>query len=62
MRRIRKAGTVRMAVAAAVVVAAGVGGVASSSAKSAKTAGGSVVDFYSSLPLSGSSTAQTVPP
>jgi len=61
MRRIRRAGTVRMAVAAAVVVAAGVGGVASSSAKSARAAGGSVVDFYSSLPLSGSSSAQTKP-
>ncbi len=62
MRRIRRAGTVRMAVAAAVVVAAGVGGVASSSAKSASAAsGGSVVDFYSSLPLSGSSSAQTKP-
>jgi branched-chain amino acid transport system substrate-binding protein len=41
----------------AVVVAACVGGAASSSAK---TAGGTV-DFYSSLPLSGSSTAQTLP-
>jgi branched-chain amino acid transport system substrate-binding protein len=50
-----------MAAAAAVVVAAGVGGVASSSAKSAKASGGSVVDFYSSLPLSGSSSAQTGP-
>jgi len=58
MRRIRRAGTVRMAVAAAVVVAAGVGGVASSSAKSAT---GSTVDWYSSLPLVGSSSAQTGP-
>src|SRR5579875_2516781 len=61
MRRIRRAGTVRTVVAAAVVVAAGVGGVASSSAKSARAAGASVVDFYSSLPLSGSSSAQTGP-
>jgi branched-chain amino acid transport system substrate-binding protein len=51
-----------MAVAAATVVAACVGGVASSSAKTANAAsGGSVVDFYSSLPLSGSTIAQTGP-
>jgi branched-chain amino acid transport system substrate-binding protein len=61
MRRIKRAGTVRMAVAAAVVVAAGVGGVASSSAKSARAAAGSTVDWYSSLPLVGSSSAQTGP-
>ena len=61
MRRIRRAGTVRMAVAAAVVVAAGVGGGASSSAKSARAAAGSTVDWYSSLPLVGSSSAQTGP-
>ena len=60
MRRIKSAGTVRMAVAAAVVVAAGVGGVASSSAKSAKAAA-TTVDFYSSLPTVGSSSAQTIP-
>ena len=60
MRRINSAGTVRMAVAAAVVVAAGVGGVASSSAKQARAAG-STVDFYSSLPTVGSSSAQTIP-
>jgi branched-chain amino acid transport system substrate-binding protein len=38
-----------------------VGSVASSSAKSAKAASGSTVDFYSSLPLSGSTVAQTGP-
>jgi branched-chain amino acid transport system substrate-binding protein len=61
MRRIRNGATVRMAVAIAVVVAASVGSVASSSAKSAKAASGSTVDFYSSLPLSGSTIAQTGP-
>ena len=61
MRRIRNGATVRMAVAIAVVVAASVGSVASSSASTAKVASGSTVDFYSSLPLSGSSTAQTGP-
>jgi branched-chain amino acid transport system substrate-binding protein len=62
MRRINRAGTVRMAVAAAVVVAAAVGGVASSSAKTARAAAGSsTVDWYSSLPLSGSTIAQTGP-
>lgn len=61
MRRISRAGTVRMAVAAAVVVAGSVGSVASSSAKTARAAGGSTVDFYSSLPLSGSTVAQTGP-
>ncbi|MDE3131943.1 MAG: branched-chain amino acid ABC transporter substrate-binding protein, partial [Acidobacteriota bacterium] len=51
-----------MAVAVAVVVAGSVGGVASSSAKTAKAAAGSsTVDFYSSLPLSGSTIAQTGP-
>ena len=61
MRRMRNGATVRMAVAIAVVVAASVGSVASSSAKSAKAASGSTVDFYSSLPLSGSTIAQTGP-
>ncbi|MGH2862986.1 MAG: branched-chain amino acid ABC transporter substrate-binding protein [Solirubrobacteraceae bacterium] len=62
MRRIRKAGAVRMAVAASVVVAASVGGVASSSAKTARAAAGSsAVDWYSGLPLSGSTSAQTGP-
>ena len=60
MRRISKAGTARMAVAAAVVVAGSVASVASSSAKVAHTAG-STVDFYSSLPTVGSSSAQTIP-
>lgn len=60
MRRISRAGTVRMAVAAAVVVAGSVGSIASSSAKTARAAG-STVDFYSSLPLSGSTVAQTGP-
>jgi branched-chain amino acid transport system substrate-binding protein len=51
-----------MAVAAAVVVAGSVGGVASSSAKSARAAAStSTVDWYSSLPLSGSTIAQTGP-
>ncbi|MDE3134191.1 MAG: branched-chain amino acid ABC transporter substrate-binding protein [Acidobacteriota bacterium] len=50
-----------MAVAAAVVVAGSVGGVASSSAKTARAAAGSTVDWYSSLPLSGSTIAQTGP-
>jgi branched-chain amino acid transport system substrate-binding protein len=61
MRRISKAGTARMAVAAAAVIAGSVGMVASSSAKTAKAASGSTVDFYSSLPLSGSTIAQTGP-
>ncbi len=61
MRRISKPVTVRMAVAAAAVIAASVGGAVSSSAKTAATASGGTVDFYSSLPLSGSSTAQTLP-
>jgi branched-chain amino acid transport system substrate-binding protein len=61
MRRIRKGGTARMAVAAAVVVAGSVGMVASSSAKTAHAAGGTTVDFYSSLPTVGSSSAQTIP-
>jgi branched-chain amino acid transport system substrate-binding protein len=60
MRRISKAGTARMAVAAAVVVAGSVGMVASSSAKVARTAA-TTVDFYSSLPTVGSSSAQTIP-
>jgi branched-chain amino acid transport system substrate-binding protein len=61
MRRISKGGTARMAVAAVVVVAGSVGMVASSSAQTAKAAGGSTVDWYSSLPLVGSSSAQTLP-
>ncbi len=61
MRRIHKTGTARMAVAVAVVAAASVGSVASSSAKTARAAAGSTVDFYSSLPTVGSSSAQTVP-
>jgi branched-chain amino acid transport system substrate-binding protein len=61
MRRIKRAGTVRMAVAAAAVVAASVAGVASSSAKTARAAAGTTVDFYSSLPTVGSSSAQTIP-
>ena len=62
MRRIRRTGTVRMAVAAAVVVAGCVGSVASSSAKTAKSAASaSSVDWYSSLPMSGSTIAQTGP-
>jgi branched-chain amino acid transport system substrate-binding protein len=43
-------------------VAAGcIGGVASSSAKSARAAAGTTVDWYSSLPLQGASSAQTKP-
>ena len=61
MRRIRKLATVRTAVALVVVVAACVGSAVSSSAKTATAAAASTVDFYSSLPLSGSSTAQTLP-
>ncbi len=62
MRRIRKPAAVRTAVAVAVVAAACVGGAASSSAKIARPASaGSTVDFYSSLPLSGSTFAQTGP-
>jgi branched-chain amino acid transport system substrate-binding protein len=49
-----------MAVAAAVVAAGSVASVASSSAKTAHVAG-STVDFYSSLPTVGSSSAQTIP-
>ena len=61
MRRIRKPAAIRMAVAVAVVAAAAVGGAASSSAKVARAASGTTVDFYSSLPLSGSTIAQTGP-
>ena len=60
MRRISKGGTARMAVAAAAVIAGSVGMVASSSAKTAHAAG-TTVDFYSSLPTVGSSSAQTIP-
>jgi branched-chain amino acid transport system substrate-binding protein len=61
MRRISKPATVRTAVAVAMVTAACLGIAVSSSAKTARTASAGVVDFYSSLPLSGSSTAQTIP-
>jgi branched-chain amino acid transport system substrate-binding protein len=62
MRRISNTGTVRMAVAAAVVAAGAIGSVASSSAKSARPAASmGAVDFYSSLPTVGSSSAQTIP-
>jgi branched-chain amino acid transport system substrate-binding protein len=61
MRRISKPAAVRAALAVAVVVAASVGSVVSSSAHTAKAASAGTVDFYSSLPLSGSSTAQTLP-
>ncbi|HEY1775736.1 MAG TPA: branched-chain amino acid ABC transporter substrate-binding protein [Solirubrobacteraceae bacterium] len=61
MRRIRKLVTVRTGVILAMVVAACVAFAASSSAKTASTASAGTVDFYSSLPLSGSSTAQTLP-
>ncbi|MGA3362303.1 MAG: branched-chain amino acid ABC transporter substrate-binding protein [Solirubrobacteraceae bacterium] len=53
--------TIRTAVVLAVVVAACVGSTVSSSAKTARAASAGTVDFYSSLPLSGSSTAQTLP-
>ena len=61
MRRISKPATVRTAVVLAVVVAASVGSAVSSSANTARLASAGTVDFYSSLPLSGSSTAQTLP-
>ena len=61
MRRISKPATARAAVAVAIVIAASVGSAVSSSAKTAGVASAGSVDFYSSLPLSGSSTAQTVP-
>ncbi|MGH2850242.1 MAG: branched-chain amino acid ABC transporter substrate-binding protein [Solirubrobacteraceae bacterium] len=61
MRRFKRRATVTTVVAVATVIAAIVGSAASSSAKTASTAAGGTVDFYSSLPLSGSSTAQTVP-
>ena len=61
MRRISKPATVRTAVVVAVVVAASVGSAVSSSANTARVASAGTVDFYSSLPLSGSSTAQTLP-
>jgi branched-chain amino acid transport system substrate-binding protein len=61
MRRITKLATVRTAFVLAVVVAAGVVSTVSSSAKTARAASAGTVDFYSSLPLSGSSTAQTLP-
>ncbi len=62
MRRISRVGTARMAVATAVVAAGCIGGVASSSAKTARAAASmGTVDWYSSLPLVGSSSAQTKP-
>jgi len=61
MRRMSKLVTIRTAVVLAVVVAACVGSTVSSSAKTARAASAGTVDFYSSLPLSGSSTAQTLP-
>jgi branched-chain amino acid transport system substrate-binding protein len=61
MRRISQPATVRTAVVLAAVVAAVVGSTVSSSAKTARAAAAGTVDFYSSLPLSGSSTAQTLP-
>ena len=61
MRRISMSAAVRTAAAVSVIVAAGVGSVASSSAKTARPASAGVVDWYSSMPLSGSSSAQTGP-
>ena len=61
MRRFNRRATVTTVVAVAIVIAAIVGSAASSSAKTASSAAGGTVDFYSSLPLSGSSTAQTLP-
>jgi branched-chain amino acid transport system substrate-binding protein len=62
MRRISKLASVRAAFVVAVIAAASVvGSAVSSSAKTARAASAGTVDFYSSLPLSGSSTAQTVP-
>ncbi|HET9093443.1 MAG TPA: branched-chain amino acid ABC transporter substrate-binding protein [Solirubrobacteraceae bacterium] len=61
MRRISTFGAARIAVAAAVVAAGSVGSIASSSAKTARAAAGATVDFYSSLPTVGSSSAQTIP-
>ena len=61
MRRIGKPAAVRTAVVVAVAVAATVGSAVSSSANTARVASAGTVDFYSSLPLSGSSTAQTLP-
>ena len=50
------------AVLIAAVAAAAFGGISSiSSAKTAKAASGTTVDFYSSLPMQGASTAQTDP-
>jgi branched-chain amino acid transport system substrate-binding protein len=61
MRRINRRAAASTAVAVAIAVAASVGSAATSSAKTASSAAAGTVDFYSSLPLSGSSTAQTVP-
>jgi branched-chain amino acid transport system substrate-binding protein len=61
MRRISGVAIIRIVAAVAVVVVAALSSIASSSAKTAHAASSSTVDFYSSLPLSGSSTAQTVP-
>ncbi len=62
MRRISKSAPARVAIAATIVAGA-FGGIASiSSAKSAHPAAAlGSVDFYSSLPLVGSSSAQTKP-
>src|SRR5579863_10734744 len=61
MRRISRVPVVRMAIATTAVIAASVGVVANSSAKSVHAAAGTTVDFYSSLPTVGSSSAQTLP-
>ena len=61
MRRISRASTVRIAVVVVIAAAACVSSIASSSAKTARAASSGTVDFYSSLPMQGASSAQTVP-
>lgn len=63
MRRITRAATVKIAVVIAVAAAAGVTSIAASSAATGRAASSSsnTVDFYSSLPMQGASSAQTVP-
>ncbi|HEY2655268.1 MAG TPA: hypothetical protein VGI55_05730, partial [Solirubrobacteraceae bacterium] len=63
MRRIRSVATARWAAVMAVAVTALAVALPASSAKTraSAAAGSATVDFYSSLPLSGSSVAQTGP-
>jgi branched-chain amino acid transport system substrate-binding protein len=61
MRRISSVAIVRIAAAMAVVAAVALGSIATSTAKFAHFASSKTVDFYSSLPMQGASSAQTIP-